>query len=326
MWFVLDILFGVTLAVLPLVVILLHQKIRKWQVRYPPIAAALKKKQPPVSTLVMPVPFDDRFAGAPPRATKKRTCNICMESKPWTATNFVSLSSCHHELCRPCLIRHAETQPEQGRVLTLRCPFYHQCKTDVADADARALLPVHVFERYLSLRLSAGIASMPDVFECPWGSCRYAVLLDPAPAALLRSAKAASTEVFPRNPCGQDIRRLACPLCKRASCLICSRNWTLGYPVQSHDGKSCLQHRAVLSDADHSSVIWITEFSKPCPTCRAPIQKDGGCDHVLCRACKISFCYRCLVPIKNAVHECKPLREERKASACLLYTSPSPRD
>jgi len=37
---------------------------------------------------------------------------------------------------------------------------------------------------------------------------------------------------------------------------------------------------------------WIQANSKPCPKCKKPVAKDGGCNHVTCR-CGQSFCWHC---------------------------------
>jgi hypothetical protein len=34
-----------------------------------------------------------------------------------------------------------------------------------------------------------------------------------------------------------------------------------------------------MSDAKYAD--WLRENSKPCPQCRVPIEKDGGCDHMV---------------------------------------------
>lgn len=32
---------------------------------------------------------------------------------------------------------------------------------------------------------------------------------------------------------------------------------------------------------------------KPCPKCSAPVEKDGGCNLVVCRSCRQAFCWLC---------------------------------
>ena len=38
---------------------------------------------------------------------------------------------------------------------------------------------------------------------------------------------------------------------------------------------------------------FIKKISKPCPSCKAPIEKNGGCRHMTCRACKKQWCWDC---------------------------------
>jgi hypothetical protein len=38
-----------------------------------------------------------------------------------------------------------------------------------------------------------------------------------------------------------------------------------------------------------TSEQWIKRFSLKCPRCRVPIEKNGGCDHMSCRQCGLSF-------------------------------------
>ncbi|XP_064389474.1 uncharacterized protein LOC135337464 [Halichondria panicea] len=41
---------------------------------------------------------------------------------------------------------------------------------------------------------------------------------------------------------------------------------------------------------------WIIRNTKPCPHCRAPIQKNDGCNHMTCKQCRHDFCWVCLDP------------------------------
>lgn len=35
------------------------------------------------------------------------------------------------------------------------------------------------------------------------------------------------------------------------------------------------------------------KHSRPCPKCRYPIEKNGGCNHVRCSSCQFYFCWHC---------------------------------
>lgn len=44
-------------------------------------------------------------------------------------------------------------------------------------------------------------------------------------------------------------------------------------------------------------------FAEPCPKCGVQIEKDGGCQHMVCGKCKHEFCWMCLGPFANHNHQ-----------------------
>lgn len=36
---------------------------------------------------------------------------------------------------------------------------------------------------------------------------------------------------------------------------------------------------------------WLARNTKPCGGCGAPIQKNGGCNHMVCSRCRRHFCW-----------------------------------
>jgi IBR domain, a half RING-finger domain len=73
-------------------------------------------------------------------------------------------------------------------------------------------------------------------------------------------------------------------------------NCTLG----AHLGTSCHNYKKMRddiasgkSDAEYESQKYILENSLPCPRCSFGIERDGGCNHVICTKCQHYFCWRC---------------------------------
>lgn len=52
-----------------------------------------------------------------------------------------------------------------------------------------------------------------------------------------------------------------------------------------------------------ASEEWIRMHTKACPSCKAPIEKDGGGNHMTC-ICKHQFCWLCLGGYQQNQHEC----------------------
>ena len=78
--------------------------------------------------------------------------------------------------------------------------------------------------------------------------------------------------------------------CGHKFCFGCSENWH--DPVRCHLIKKWIKK----CDDDSETSNWISANTKECPTCNATIEKDGGCNHMICKnqACKADFCWVCL--------------------------------
>jgi hypothetical protein len=44
---------------------------------------------------------------------------------------------------------------------------------------------------------------------------------------------------------------------------------------------------------DEQAETFISAITTPCPKCKVPIEKEGGCDHMTCAQCSYEFCFRC---------------------------------
>lgn len=51
----------------------------------------------------------------------------------------------------------------------------------------------------------------------------------------------------------------------------------------------------------------ITIHTKPCPKCHTPIDKNGGCVHMVCSLCHTAFCWKCGHEYEGTqyYHECQ---------------------
>lgn len=52
------------------------------------------------------------------------------------------------------------------------------------------------------------------------------------------------------------------------------------------------RQKQLLKDEEENQK-WLNNNTKQCPQCKAPIYKNGGCNHMTCRNCKYEFCWIC---------------------------------
>jgi hypothetical protein len=75
-----------------------------------------------------------------------------------------------------------------------------------------------------------------------------------------------------------QLRKLTCESCKTSFCFQCGEI--------PHEPATC-QNFADWNLLMSSSNLWVKQHSKPCPGCRAPIEKTAGCNHMKCsKVCK----------------------------------------
>jgi ariadne-1 len=58
-------------------------------------------------------------------------------------------------------------------------------------------------------------------------------------------------------------------------------------------------------DKEMKTLQWLLSFTKDCPKCGNPIEKNGGCNHMSCSACKYQFCWICLSGWASSHYTCK---------------------
>ncbi|XP_057308532.1 E3 ubiquitin-protein ligase arih1-like isoform X2 [Hydractinia symbiolongicarpus] len=86
---------------------------------------------------------------------------------------------------------------------------------------------------------------------------------------------------------------------KPVTCL-CGFVFCFGCVQPSHDPVKCQWLKKWLKKCDDDSETsnWISANTKECPKCHVTIEKNGGCNHMVCRntSCKADFCWVCLGP------------------------------
>lgn len=66
--------------------------------------------------------------------------------------------------------------------------------------------------------------------------------------------------------------------------------------VEYHDGMTCEQYQQMQQERKEKALLQDNLGMlpiKPCPKCRAPIEKTEGCNAMRCTLCSIAFCWLC---------------------------------
>lgn len=77
------------------------------------------------------------------------------------------------------------------------------------------------------------------------------------------------------------------------------------------------QWRQKWSTDERRTTHWLNANSRPCPKCSSPVERNGGCNLVMCR-CRQCFCWLCGQATRDAIfglHACGRYREDAKRNA-----------
>lgn len=110
-----------------------------------------------------------------------------------------------------------------------------------------------------------------------------------------------------------DARAVKCR-CGHVFCFACAESWH--DPVRCHLIKKWIKK----CDDDSETSNWISANTKECPKCNATIEKDGGCNHMICKnqSCKADFCWVCLgswEPHGSSWYNCNRYDEDEARNA-----------
>ncbi|XP_013383426.1 ATP-dependent RNA helicase DEAH12, chloroplastic-like [Lingula anatina] len=79
-----------------------------------------------------------------------------------------------------------------------------------------------------------------------------------------------------------------CCNCQVTTCTTCK--------IEYHQGLSCAMYQGMKRDKNISLKVWLEkdpQNRRKCPQCKAPIEKNGGCNHMTCLSCKKHICWQC---------------------------------
>eukprot|EP00826_Nyctotherus_ovalis_P016711 TRINITY_DN1484_c0_g1_i8.p1 TRINITY_DN1484_c0_g1~~TRINITY_DN1484_c0_g1_i8.p1 ORF type:complete len:485 (-),score=85.84 TRINITY_DN1484_c0_g1_i8:55-1509(-) len=223
------------------------------------------------------------------------TCEICMRTM--SGTNFVRLLACKHFTCKDCYKTYCESLIFDGRASQITC-FSEDCKTLIPDTFLKKTLSDELYERYETFNINKALGEMEDIAWCP--QCE-------GPAF---KSEHSSLVAY-------------CQECDFRFCLKCHNIYhpfqrCKSLEVQEEVPLEQLKDKITMSETLNTSLSnrYMNKFAKPCPKCKIPIIKTGGCNKMTCFKCKIFFCWTCREQISGYTHfEIK--------DGCILFTQAS---
>lgn len=220
------------------------------------------------------------------RGTKLFNCEICLEDDLEGYQGY-SIDACKHRFCISCLtglVQSSVDSASSTASLKITCP-QNKCNGTLSLADIQYILrydPVSwkkYSEKANVCQLEAEVVDNgSDTRRCPSQRCNF---------------------IFAFTP-GKTGTPFDCPSCQDSFCLNCTANQQKVGP--SHKGMTCFERQEQLEkQAEERRKLeeWKIENSKaderfnelmqrerqkgltkPCPKCKTPITKNGGCSHM----------------------------------------------
>ncbi len=192
-------------------------------------------------------------------------CGICFDDK--SGFEFTRLA-CGHSYCTDCLKRLVQTGLNDKNTHNLLCPNTG-CRHKISRYNILSISGYFSdnYAEFNKLAHQEYILGQPDGKQCPTPDCEYLFLA------------------------GNRAHKTRCRLCRNSYCSHCLHDHTHRITCQEAE-----EFRDLKPD-EEASEVWKLENSKRCPNnCGAYIQKNGGCNKVLCTRCRQSFCWLCLQP------------------------------
>ncbi|XVF63939.1 hypothetical protein PTKIN_Ptkin09bG0126800 [Pterospermum kingtungense] len=190
------------------------------------------------------------------------TCNICYED---VSADLVTVMDCGHYFCNDCWTEHFIVKINEGQSRRIRC-MAHKCNAVCDEEKIRQLVSTrdpNLSEKFDRFLLESYIEDNRRVKWCPSvPHCGNAIRIE-----------------------DDELCEVECP-CGMQFCFCCLS--------EAHSPCSCFiwELWSKKCQDESETVNWITTNTKPCPKCRKPVEKNGGCNHVSC-LCGQSFCWLC---------------------------------
>ncbi|EXB38262.1 E3 ubiquitin-protein ligase [Morus notabilis] len=184
-------------------------------------------------------------------------CPFCMDGK--NVEEMFRTANCSHnyEFCVDCIGKYVAAKVGEN-VISVRCPYQPLCHGVLTPKICRSALPEEFIDRWEAAICEYHIASTQNVIYCPFEDCSAPLVVDGG--RKFKAVKITSAE---------------CPHCHRLFCARCQVPW--------HAGSKCKNYNLKSMDRKFRGLVRVQKW-KRCPKCNFYVEKDSGCDHIICRS------------------------------------------
>jgi len=200
-------------------------------------------------------------------------CEICYLTM--SSVNMMTGLKCRHFFCNDCWNDYLSTKiSNEGACQMIQCPSGQDCKELIDDQTVIKLIKdPKIKVKFQQLITDSFVQCNKKMKWCPAPDCPNAIRVSSTYGAHSKAG-------FPvKCQCGFEFC-FGCKIDKVHLPITCSmmKNWM----------KKCAD--------DSETLNWISSNTKDCPKCSNPIEKNGGCNHMICYhgQCKYNFCWMCL--------------------------------
>lgn len=236
----------------------------------PEAAIGAYRADPVAARAAAHLPQDD----AAPAVSPAPECGICFTDLPDEGRGpplraFLPCGGGAHVFCDDCLRRHVEGRLEEGDIQGVVCPD-PTCRLPIAEEAVAAMCGPSARARFVQIAASQAVDRAAHMTWCPRPGCGRAV--------------ARSEGLTVKCSCGFSF----CSSCQvhgghePATC----ENWE-AWQKEYPDPEARRR-----GNDDPDALRWMRRNTQRCPGCRAHVQRNQGCNHMVCR-CGVHFCYIC---------------------------------
>ena len=185
-------------------------------------------------------------------------CLICEEklNQDEKENNFIE---CHHAICSDCFYNYLKEMINTNNVINIKCP-QNDCNQILYNNFIEKMLinDIPLLDKYKKFVNRRQLILNPDIQLCPFPDC-----------------ESYAKKVKNKYVC--------CVHNKHKFCLKCLKGW---------HGKNKCESKDIL---DTKFELWRNPNRvKKCPRCKYFIEKNHGCNHIICFNCRYEFCWLCL--------------------------------